>query len=157
MRISKYRFSSPIRTRYSRSPPNSWRQHSRLSPLRRSPRPVGISEHNSYSNRRDRSRSGSNMEIASNGSSPTGFRNTFRPVEQKKTKKIKISVPKDLPREDSSPDVVEIDYHGYKIRNAPEVHDSKRRSRWDTDQSALRIPNTKEIFEKQGNFMCATL
>jgi hypothetical protein len=93
------------------------------------------------------------MDIASNGSSPSGFRNTFRPVEQKKTKKIKISVPKDLPRDDSSPDIVEVSYHGYKIRNAPEVNDSKRRSRWDTDQSALHIPNTKEILEQQGKFM----
>lgn len=94
------------------------------------------------------------MEVASTGSSPNDllFRSTFRPIEPKKTKKIKITVPKDLPRdESSSPEVVE--YRGYKIRNAPDVqsNDSKRKSRWDADQSALPVPNTKELLKQQGS------
>lgn len=96
------------------------------------------------------------MEISSTEGSP--FRNTFRPIEPKKAKKIKISVPKDLPREEemSSPEVVEIDYRGYKIRNAPEIKQSKskRKSRWDADQNNFSVPNTKEILEKQGKFWC---
>lgn len=120
------------------------------------PRPVGMPQHDLYSYRRSRSRSGSNMDVASDHSLPDDhmFQNTFRPVEQKKTKKIKISVPKDLPREESSsPEVVEVDYRGHKIRNAPPASlgssHKERRSRWDTDQSSL-IPSTKEILEQQG-------
>lgn len=145
----------------SRSPIRNWRQQN-MSPIRtgyhsRSPLPVGLPFRDAYAyDRRSHSRSGSNMEISSTEESP--FRNTFRPVESKKTKKIKISVPKDLPREESSPEIVEIDYRGYKIRNAPEINsgDSKRKSRWDTSQEAFSIPSTKEILEKQGN-LCAQL
>lgn len=77
--------------------------------------------------------------------------NTFRPIEKKKSKKIKISALKDLARdeESSSP---EGGYRGYKIRNAPKVRSkrSKRKSRWDADQNSLPVPNTKDILKQQG-------
>jgi hypothetical protein len=93
------------------------------------------------------------MEISSGERSPDPmFRDTFRPIQPKKQKKIKISVPKNLPRDESSPEVVEIDYRGYKIRNAPKsgLDDAKRQSRWDAGQSAIPVPNTKDILRQQG-------
>lgn len=91
------------------------------------------------------------MELASDdsGAENNMFRDTFRPIEQKKKKKIKISVPKDLPREESSPEIVEFNYGGHKIRNAPD-YDPNRKSRWDAKQDTFRVPSTKEVLEQQG-------
>ena len=61
-------------------------------------------------------------------------------------------MPRSLPRDDDSPEDVEVEYHGYKIRNAPEEGggNAKRPTRWDTDVYSIALPDDKETLAKQG-------
>ncbi|KAI6226412.1 hypothetical protein M3Y99_01290600 [Aphelenchoides fujianensis] len=80
------------------------------------------------------------------GSGPV-FRQTFKPVEKKEKKVIKIAAPKELPREES-PDIIEVDVNGHRIRNAPPVpKTTKRSSRWDRGPAEQ---DARQLLSKQG-------
>ncbi|KAI6222965.1 hypothetical protein M3Y99_01474900 [Aphelenchoides fujianensis] len=80
------------------------------------------------------------------GSGPV-FRQTFKPVEKKEKKVIKIAAPKELPRKES-PDIIEVDVNGHRIRNAPPVPKaSKRSSRWDRGTTEQ---DPRQLLSKQG-------
>lgn len=122
----------------------------------RSPRGVERPSSRTYNSQRRRSRScsrsqsrASNMDISSNDEVEDArvFHTTFQPIAEK-TVRMKISVPKSLPRD--SPEEVEVDYHGYKIRNAPEEGTPKRRSRWEAESSGLSQVLDIELLAKQG-------
>ncbi|KAI6232134.1 hypothetical protein M3Y95_00454800 [Aphelenchoides besseyi] len=147
----------------NRSPHNSWRQpiDPRLSSTvyrehretirprnnSPSPRPTDFIRDN-----RNRSLSGSPMDISSNGSEHhSPFRNTFKPVEVNK-KEMKSNAPKNSTHDDS-PEIRELDANDRRVRN---VHNDsnnsgdRRKSRWDNQQTIQQTLNPKELLIRQG-------